>query len=86
MGRGGADDQEFEIGIACRIAGRAGGGGSGWCGRSGHGIRVARKGERWEGEVAGGALVNLPTASQRILVHQPAPAGGESHPVTPRQG
>ncbi len=54
MGRGGADDQGFQIGKACRIAGRAAGGGSGWCGRSSHGIRIAGKGERCEGEVAGG--------------------------------
>ncbi len=50
MGRGGTDDQGVQIGKAYRIAGR----GSGWCGGSGHGIRIAGEGERCEGEVAGG--------------------------------
>ena len=54
MGRGGADDQGFQIGKSRGMAGGAAGGGSGWCGLSGHGIRIAGKGERCEGEVAGG--------------------------------
>ena len=48
--RGGTDDQGYQLGSMCRIASRGDARRSG----DGHGIRIARKGERCEGEVAGG--------------------------------
>ena len=48
--RGGTDDQWLQLGNTCRIDDR----GDARRGGDGHGIRIARKGERCEGEVARG--------------------------------